>query len=233
MSGLNKIFHKSMWLLEHMEKPRSSCGRSGRSWSHGTESLDNQCWHKASQAAGGAGETLCMHFSGLSQDCWHDKHSSLFQPSFDVLYFFLQGTVSLTSLPSVMIQVQLKFPSVLEKPRNLEIFFFWFCGDLMNFSLILANLYERQIVTPGQVVSPFPTLDRNIFFWCLSLWLTRSVHGLLQFTGSLIVHKEPAAIISAMWGFLEIIALKLLHPFPNISTSQSCPSVLLVEMCSN
>lgn len=130
MSGLNKVFHESMWFLEHVENPRSSCGRSGRSWSHGTDSLDNQCWHKASQAAGGAGVTLqlevqqCMHFSGLSQDCWHAKHSSLFQPSFHVLYFFLQGTVSLTSLSSVTLQAQLQFLCSLETLGNLETDFF-------------------------------------------------------------------------------------------------------------
>lgn len=126
MSALNKIYHKYMWFLEHMENHRSSCGRSGRSWSHGTDCWNNQCWHKASQAAGGAGDTLCMCFSGLSQDCWHDNQSSFFPPSFHALYCFLQRTVKLTSLPSVMLQVQLQFLWSLEIPGNLETNFFFF-----------------------------------------------------------------------------------------------------------
>lgn len=39
--------------------------------------------------------------------------------------FFLQGNVSLTSLPSVMLQVQLQFPWGLETPGNLETEFFF------------------------------------------------------------------------------------------------------------
>lgn len=52
------------------------------------------------------------------------KHSNLFQPSFHALCFFLQGAVSLTSLPSVMLQVQLQFSWDLETPGNLETDFF-------------------------------------------------------------------------------------------------------------
>lgn len=125
MSGLNKIFHKSMWFLEHMENPRSSCGRSGRSWSHGTDSLDNQCWHKASQAAGGA-ERSCAYISlGAHRTADMLSTAVCFNQVFMFCTFFLQGNVSLTSLPYVMLQVQLQFPWGLETPGNLETEFFF------------------------------------------------------------------------------------------------------------
>lgn len=185
MSALNKIYHKYMWFLEHMENHRSSCGRSGRSWSHGTDCSDNQCWHKASQAAGGAGDTLCMCFSGLSQDCWHDNQSSFFPPSFHALYCFLQRTVRLTSLPSVMLQVQLQFLWSLEIPGNLETNFFFsdsvetwwtlvsswltYVKGKKSPGLSIPHIRQKHIflmsLTVADRISPWPVA---IHWWCYS-----------------------------------------------------------------
>lgn len=229
MSGLNKIFHKTVWFLEHVESHISFCGRSGRSWLPGTNSSGGQCYQEASQAAGGAARTLWMCLSEGSQDHWHAKHSSLrcrapFKQVFAPCAFFLQGTVILTSPPSVMLQVQLWLPVRFKNS--------WKSGNRFFFSKSVESLPSIRIYShPGWLlwkaksllVSPFPTLDWNTLFWHFSLWMARAVHDLFQFTSSVIVCKEPAALITAMWSTLSqcFYLYNFLCSFSAVSTSLS------------
>lgn len=142
------------------------------------------------------------------------------------LCFFLHGNVILTSSPLAVLQVQPWFPL---RFRNIwksgKRFFFFSKGFTMK-----QTLFPSWVTSVKGEKSPglsIPHIGLKHTFLTFVTVVGRSVRDLFQFISSIIVFKEPAAFLSAMWSAVsQCFCLYNFHRSSSaLSTSLSLPSM--------